>query len=29
MQSTGINTPVGIGIAGPDLQVIETIGEAI
>ncbi|MGD2056215.1 MAG: CusA/CzcA family heavy metal efflux RND transporter, partial [Gammaproteobacteria bacterium] len=29
MQSTGINTPVGIKIAGPDLRVIETIGEAI
>jgi Cu(I)/Ag(I) efflux system membrane protein CusA/SilA len=29
MQSTGINTPVGIKIAGPDLQVIEAIGEDI
>jgi Cu(I)/Ag(I) efflux system membrane protein CusA/SilA len=29
MQSTGINTPVGIKIAGPDLNTIETIGEDI
>ncbi len=29
MQSTGINTPVGIRIAGPDLNVIERIGEDI
>jgi Cu(I)/Ag(I) efflux system membrane protein CusA/SilA len=29
MQSTGINTPVGIKIAGPDLAVIESIGEDI
>jgi len=29
MQSTGINTPVGIKIAGPDLKVIETIGEDV
>jgi Cu(I)/Ag(I) efflux system membrane protein CusA/SilA len=29
MQSTGINTPVGIKIAGPDLATIETIGEDI
>jgi len=29
MQSTGINTPVGIRIAGPDLKVIEDIGEDI
>ena len=29
MQSTGINTPVGIKIAGPDLEVIESIGEDI
>ncbi len=29
MQSTGINTPVGIKIAGPDLTVIEDIGEDI
>ena len=29
MQSTGINTPVGIKIAGPDLAVIEGIGEDI
>jgi len=29
MQSTGINTPVGIKIAGPDLAVIEAIGEDI
>ena len=29
MQSTGINTPVGIKIAGPDLSVIEHIGEDI
>ncbi len=29
MQSTGINTPVGIKIAGPDLAVIESIGEHI
>jgi Cu(I)/Ag(I) efflux system membrane protein CusA/SilA len=29
MQSTGINTPAGIKIAGPDLQVIEAIGEDI
>jgi len=29
MQSTGINTPVGIKIAGPDLAVIESIGRDI
>jgi Cu(I)/Ag(I) efflux system membrane protein CusA/SilA len=29
MQSTGFNTPVGIRIAGPDLNVIETLGEDI
>ena len=29
MQSTGINTPIGIKIAGPDLAVIENIGEDI
>ena len=29
MQSTGINTPVGIKIAGPELDVIESIGEDV
>jgi len=29
MQATGINTPVGIKIAGPDLRVIEAIGEDV
>jgi len=29
MQSTGINTPVGIKIAGPDLEKIEAIGEQV
>jgi len=29
MQSTGFNTPVGIRIAGPDLEVIESIGEDV
>ena len=29
MQSTGINTPVGIKISGPDLGVIQKIGEQI
>ena len=29
MQSTGINTPVGIKISGPDLQVIQRIGEQL
>jgi Cu(I)/Ag(I) efflux system membrane protein CusA/SilA len=29
MQSTGINTPVGIKIAGPDLAVIESIGKEV
>ncbi len=29
MQSTGINTPVGIKISGPDLAVIQQIGERI
>jgi len=29
MQSTGINTPVGIKIAGPDLAVIESIGREV
>jgi len=28
MRSTGIKSPVGIKIAGPDLKVIEKIGEA-
>ena len=29
MQSTGINTPIGIKIAGPDLTMIQRIGERI
>ncbi len=29
MQSTGINTPVGIKIAGPDLNGIQTLGEQV
>ena len=29
MQSTGINTPVGIKIAGPELAVIESLGEDV
>ena len=29
MQSTGINTPVGVKIAGPDLEVIEAIGKDV
>jgi Cu(I)/Ag(I) efflux system membrane protein CusA/SilA len=29
MQSTGINTPVGIKIAGPDLTLIESIGKEV
>jgi Cu(I)/Ag(I) efflux system membrane protein CusA/SilA len=29
MQSTGINTPVGIKIAGPDLEGIQTLGEKV
>jgi Cu(I)/Ag(I) efflux system membrane protein CusA/SilA len=29
MQSTGFNTPVGIRIAGPELAVIESIGEDV
>lgn len=29
MQSTGINTPVGIKIAGPDLAGIQTLGEQV
>jgi Cu(I)/Ag(I) efflux system membrane protein CusA/SilA len=29
MQSTGINTPIGIKIAGPELDVIQTLGEQV
>ena len=29
MQSTGINTPIGIKIAGPDLQGIQALGEKV
>ncbi len=29
MQSTGINTPIGIKISGPDLKTIETIGKDV
>jgi Cu(I)/Ag(I) efflux system membrane protein CusA/SilA len=29
MQSTGINTPVGVKISGPDLEVIEAIGKDV
>ncbi len=29
MQSTGINTPIGLKIAGPDLDVIQTLGKQV